>query len=577
MNDHTPIDEKEFYNNIITWTNLLKMGYFDFQEFNHVYKYDDSYGKTDVIYPGYFNLKNLVNNRDLLNKIESDFEFFEGSGAIKTNVFNDASKRNFKFSGTTPILFTIPKDDNARRPLKFANLYSYCLLIKVVMCNKEAIIDALISDKESTSRFFGYSPYAYQNTKSIADRLLIGHKFFFKMDFANFYHTFYTHAIPWILLGKKDAKDFRNDGQRFANLLDHAIRSQQNDETHGLPTGSLLTRIIVEYCMSKVDGEIRKALADTNVTFNRYVDDITFGYEKKEELVKINKVMQKIAQKYGFYLNDKKTSETTFAKINENSNLIGFFDDLSKSILLDQQKYALKEEGDVSDTLLDLLFKVNKYDIKDEYEKFYITLNNEILTEKKGAAKLSFRVLMFFIDNVKNNQSFRNKLDDPLYKVLYALIEKDDKINNEIQGSFIDKMLQLAISDSRLMLPFIQLLDVIQKKENQLEDNLVTNYLKWYIENLGLGTSNNKDNLLQQKLYFDIKNNLHQEAYSLLLLFAKLDIRLSNNIRNKIYELIENADNDLSLDDFTLLFFVNDFIRLEPELSVKDKNRFLIW
>ena len=51
------MDERKFYNNIITWDNLLKKGYFDFQEYNNPYNIDGAYGKTDIIYPNYFNRK----------------------------------------------------------------------------------------------------------------------------------------------------------------------------------------------------------------------------------------------------------------------------------------------------------------------------------------------------------------------------------------------------------------------------------------------------------------------------------------------------------------------------------------
>ena len=96
-------------------------------------------------------MNNLVNNKEL---------------------FESITKWNFKNKDTTPILFTIPKDNGVRRPLKFSNLYSYCSTIKVVMENRLEIINKLTEDKESTSRFFGYAPYTYSVSKSIENNIL---------------------------------------------------------------------------------------------------------------------------------------------------------------------------------------------------------------------------------------------------------------------------------------------------------------------------------------------------------------------------------------------------------------------
>ncbi|MGQ5708283.1 RNA-directed DNA polymerase [Lactobacillus sp. PSON] len=544
-----PIDEEAFYNNIISWKNLIIKGYFDFQEFNNqnIDTEDNDYGKTDVIYPNYFNLK-------AINKL---------------NAWETLKRKNYSICNTTPILFTIPKSQNVRRPLKFPNLYSYCLLAKIIVDNKDEIIKGLISDTESTSRYFGYSPYSFSVTKSIQDKLLIGHTHYFKTDFSNFYHSFYTHAIAWILMGKEKAKKFRHDSDSTANLLDHAIRAEQNGETHGLPTGNLITRIIVEYFMSYIDRELRESFKETGITFNRYVDDITFGYDVPEELSLIKRVLQKITQKYDISINDEKTEDTTFVEIKKGPHLIGYFDNLLEKIKLDTVTKISKKQ--ISKLEFDFLSNYNSYNIKKSYDNFYDVLNREQLSNTKGAEKLSLRVLMFFINSINYEKNIEIKSQQPLYKALHALIEKENKVNLDSQASFIERILQLALSDSKLMLPFIQLLDKIQEKENKLHDNFVTDYLKHFIENLGMGLNIDKENFFSERLYFYLENEMNQEAYSILLLFDKLNISLSSKMNNKIQKLI--VKKQIEVDDFTLLFLVHSFI-LQSNMSQLDKNNF---
>lgn len=551
------VNERDFYNHIISWENLLKKGYFDFQEYNNPYTLDRRYGRTDLIYPNYFNLNNLVNNKEL---------------------FESITKWNFKNKDTTPILFTIPKDNGVRRPLKFSNLYSYCNTIKVVMENKLEIINKLMEDKESTSRFFGYAPYTYSVSKSIENKLLIGHAFYYKTDFSNFYHSFYTHAIAWIIMGKEKAKEKREDKDHFSNLLDHVVRTQQDGETHGLPTSSLLTRIIVEFFMSNIDSEIREGLRDTDVTFHRYVDDIIFGYDSEKDLATIKRVLETITQKYDIAINEKKTGKTTYNEISRDSELIGYFDELKERVkLADKVNFS----SDISDEkgFYDVLKLNTSYNLGSIFDHFYNKIINEQLSGIKGSEKLAFRVLMFFIEDFSIPKDASNIKQSGLYNILNALIAKNNQINEEIQSTFIEKMLQLTLSDTRLILPFIQLIDTIAKKEKIISYNLkdenfapVTVHLKNTIEKMGSGQNQKQENFFAKKLLFNIKNNLHQEAYAIFLLFTKLNINVSNSLIEQIYTVVQ--EKDVECDDFTLLFLVNRFLKQSNSLSLKEKNNF---
>lgn len=221
------------------------------------------------------------------------------------------------------------------------------------------------------------------------------------------------------------------------------------------------------------------------------------------------------------------------------------------------------------------------YNLSSTFEKFYNKIINEKISEVKGTEKLSLRVLTFFI----NDFSLSSKLTEEekikksgLYRILLSLVEKNDKVDSNIQSTFIEKMMQLTLSDTKLILPFIQFIDVISKKEVIISTRLnmafapVTEYLKSAIEKMGMGSIQKQENFFAKKLIIDIKNNLHQEAYTIFLLFTKLNINFSTDVVNKIYDIIQ--EKDVECDDFTLLFLVNRFKEYANNMSLKERNKF---
>ena len=304
---------EHFYSRIITWDNLVERGYFNITKDkgakNSISIFDNPYAKYDSLFAGYFNLKGLVQNK-----------------SAYTEVKNSVNNLNVnKLHSTLPIIYTIPKDKNTRRPFKYPNFFSYCVLINELVSNetKNEIIEAFINNKHSMSKFFGYNPYNFEVTHRMQDFILIGHSHFFKTDFSTFYPSFYTHAIAWLTMGKKVAKDNRST-THLGNRLDRLIELEQDNETHGIPTGNLITNIIIEYAMTFFDSELENALKETTVDFYRYVDDIYFGYSTSEDLLKIKKALQNLAVKYDLELNNKKVTKISYNEINRSSKLINY-------------------------------------------------------------------------------------------------------------------------------------------------------------------------------------------------------------------------------------------------------------
>lgn len=132
--------------------------------------------------------------------------------------------------------------------------------------------------------------------------LLLGAKFLVSADISNCFPSMYTHALPWALVGKTEAKNNRNSG--WFNNLDKTTRYLKNGETHGFLIGPHSSNIISEIILTAID----KCLS--NAGYNRFfrnIDDYTCYVESYEEAQKFLKDLNRVLREYDLSLNHKKT------------------------------------------------------------------------------------------------------------------------------------------------------------------------------------------------------------------------------------------------------------------------------
>jgi hypothetical protein len=95
-------------------------------------------------------------------------------------------------------------------------------------------------------------------------------------DIRAFFHSIYTHAIPWAIHGKEFAK--RDRGVvHYGNLIDLLCRNAQDGQTVGLPVGPDTSRLIAEVVASAVDVRLRQHLNIGARDASRYIDDYTIS------------------------------------------------------------------------------------------------------------------------------------------------------------------------------------------------------------------------------------------------------------------------------------------------------------
>lgn len=99
---------------------------------------------------------------------------------------------------------------------------------------------------------------------------------FVATDLRAFYHSVYTHTIPWAIRGKASAKADRFS-DHYANKLDRYCRNAQDQQTIGLPVGPDTSRVIGEVIASAIDERLRHETNVTSQDASRYVDDFTIS------------------------------------------------------------------------------------------------------------------------------------------------------------------------------------------------------------------------------------------------------------------------------------------------------------
>lgn len=496
----------KFYEKIFNWEYLINMGYMDIQRIRGDYPEDISNilsGKVDVFYYDFMNFSDLVNNNNALEFI-----------------------RETKFSciDTIPILFSIPKNNGTRRILKFPNLYSYMNVLSFIIKNKSMVINALEKDKESTSKYFNRAPYRFQVTDNIKEQLLFGKTKFYKTDFTSFYHSLYTHTIPWLVMGKQKAKADKKNG--LSNKLDHLIRNEQSGETHGIPTGNLPSRIIIEYIMSFFDSEL-KVLFNTgeynDITFNRYVDDFIFGYNDPNSLITIKKALIQLTTKYDFHINSTKSKSISYLELSHQTNLLNYFDE-----------HPITSKSNVKETGI-IIKRYIKMSIDEERAGI------------KGASKLLFTGLRYLIENNKHRLSV-------IKNILLSLIGYNNIYDSEV--TLLQQLVEKVILDSRLTIYFMQLLDVLYKSEkallidNLIEKRLFTEYMRKFLVDY------------QEEAEQHIIRNLvafkNQEAYFLILLYKRCKVPFNIKFCIKFFKVCQkNID---ICDDFSYLIILDTYL-----------------
>jgi hypothetical protein len=130
-------------------------------------------------------------------------------------------------------------------------------------------------------------------------------RFLLKADLSRFYHTLYTHSIPWALHTKAVAKANKRGKNLFGNLIDEAVRNTQDQQTIGIPVGPDTSDLISEILGVALDLK----LMETNPTLTglRFVDDYYLYFATRSEAEAALADLHSAASHFAVEINPLKT------------------------------------------------------------------------------------------------------------------------------------------------------------------------------------------------------------------------------------------------------------------------------
>ncbi len=133
-------------------------------------------------------------------------------------------------------------------------------------------------------------------------------RYIVKTDISRFFHSIYTHSIPWSIHGKTQSKKDRSQHSTdtFANGLDYIIRQCQDQQTVGIPVGPDTSRIFSELIAGAIDAEFIRQV-DNHVSVARLVDDVYIGASTADEAHNLLSNYRDAIRHFELDINENKT------------------------------------------------------------------------------------------------------------------------------------------------------------------------------------------------------------------------------------------------------------------------------
>lgn len=129
-------------------------------------------------------------------------------------------------------------------------------------------------------------------------------RFLLKTDISRFYHSIYTHSIPWAAHGKAAAKADHSP-KLYGNVLDTLARRCQDNQTLGLPIGPDTSFILSELVLAAVDYNLQEKVKRLNGF--RHIDDYELCFDTRSDAEQALAGLQESLTEFELALNPSKT------------------------------------------------------------------------------------------------------------------------------------------------------------------------------------------------------------------------------------------------------------------------------
>ncbi|MEC0183124.1 MULTISPECIES: RNA-directed DNA polymerase [Paenibacillus] len=425
---------------------------------------------------------------NLPSKIFTSIELADFIKSHPATVSSNLTNLKSKKIDFTPCLFISSyKSDLERRIIALPHIDLYSILCENIEKHRLVIENKFKQNEHSYSNIIlpnqvkGYNVFS-RFMKNYYDRTIYsaGYKYLLNIDLSKCYENIYTHSLTWALYGKEDSKNElkKSPKQRDTKYLgydefDKLIRSINNNETKGIPTGPLSSRIVSEIILSSID----EILDQEGYHFKRYVDDYNFYFRNESEINEFIPHFQNILYDYKLHINTEKTEINKYPyQLNQDFVKVLREHDFSKDGYL---KYIEK--------MIELHQNNNKGVLKYGLK---ILSSHNIANKEKGLVFshlvniiLTFPNMAEYVHNIilKNNFAF----DKSIQRNINDILESCLKYKHELETIWLIAVmcsLDMNIEINNLVsiinysepLSTIMALDYIEKKKLNRESKIQT-------------------------------------------------------------------------------------------------------
>lgn len=216
------------------------------------------------------------------------------------------------------VRFSHSKYASTRRELGIPNPAPFYWLAKTLAEQWSSIVSVCRASTLSRSKPIDSTSRAVESVSAFADlpqfraKVRAAGRYSFRTDIASFYHSIYTHSIPWAVHGKAAAKVNRSITPKpkgppilWGNLADLYSRNLQEGQTIGLPVGPDTSFVLAETILCSLDQKIQERLGDCPAF--RFVDDYEFVCDSQPEAERVLALLQEVLDDFELKLNPRKT------------------------------------------------------------------------------------------------------------------------------------------------------------------------------------------------------------------------------------------------------------------------------
>lgn len=226
-------------------------------------------------------------------------------------VFGKPIVKESRIPAAKTAIYSLARSGLQRRQLSICNPVLFYLLAREMVNNwseiKPCVSGSNFSATEPEYKTDGRAINGKHSQNSrvlLARKNRIGAKYILTTDISRFYHSIYTHSIPWALHGKNFAKANRRLDS-LGNKLDYLVRQGQDGQTVGIPIGPDTSLVISELLMHNVDKNLIKELPNTKG--HRFIDDYELSFLTRDEAERAFYILNSNLSEFELALNTKKT------------------------------------------------------------------------------------------------------------------------------------------------------------------------------------------------------------------------------------------------------------------------------